>query len=423
MTETTASFPKKLNGIFQPYRYKVAYGGRGSGKSWAFARALLIQAAQTPLRVLCAREVQKSIKQSVHTLLVDQIQALNLGQFYNVTETQISGINGSTFSFAGLANHTVESIKSFEGCDRCWIEEAQTVSKKSWDILIPTIRAPNSEIWVSLNPDLDTDETYQRFVLNTPPDSLIVKINYPDNPWFPDVLEKERQHCLNVDIKGYSNIWEGVPKTVVDGAIFAEELQAMIDDHRITHVKHDPFLKAHAIFDLGWNDAMTIIVAQRSGSECRIIHYIEESFQTLDWYSSELKKLPFNWGKIWLPHDGVTKDYKTGKSAAEIMTAQGWDVEVIPVGDVEHGIKLMRMLLPHVWMDQNNTKRLQECLKRYRRSINSTTQQPGGPLHDEYSHGADAFRYLATCIDSLKNDNIKRKKHHDSGRPGSWMSY
>ena len=117
--ETIARFPPKLKGLFSPYRYKVAYGGRGSGKSWAFARALLIQAAERPLRVLCCREVQKSIKQSVHTLLVDQIQALNLGYFYTVTETAIKGLNGSEFYFAGLAQHTVESIKSFESCDRC----------------------------------------------------------------------------------------------------------------------------------------------------------------------------------------------------------------------------------------------------------------------------------------------------------------
>ena len=421
--ETIARFPPKLKGLFSPYRYKVAYGGRGSGKSWAFARALLIQAAERPLRVLCCREVQKSIKQSVHTLLVDQIQALNLGYFYTVTETAIKGLNGSEFYFAGLAQHTVESIKSFESCDRCWIEEGQTVSKKSWDILIPTIRAPDSEIYVSLNPDLDTDETYKRFVLDPPPNSFVVKINYDENPWFPAVLEQERLHCLNVDPKGYENIWLGKPKTVVDGAIYADEYQNMLDEHRITLVKHDPMLKAHCVFDLGWNDSMAIIVTQRSGSECRIIHYIEESHQTLDWYSAELRKLNYNWGKMYLPHDAVTKDYKTGKSAAEIMTALGWEVEVIPVGDVEHGIRLGRMLFPRLWMDKVKTFRLQECLKRYRRSINATTNQPGGPLHDEYSHGADAFRYLATCVDSMRNDNLKRKKEYDNGRAGNWMSY
>lgn len=419
--ETTVNFPPKLKNIFEPYRYKIAYGGRGSGKSWAFARALLLQGAERPLRILCAREVQKSIKQSVHTLLVDQIQALELGYFYTVTESEVRGLNGTIFSFAGLASHTVESIKSFEGCDRCWIEEAQTVSKKSWDILIPTIRKPESEIWVSMNPDLDTDDTYTRFVVNNPDDSLLLKINWSDNPWFPQVLDKERLHCKAHDPKSYENIWEGKPKTVVDGAIYADEYQQLVDEHRITKVTYDPVLKVHCVFDLGWNDAMTIIMVQKSGSEARIIDYIEESHQTLDWYSNTLKQRPYNWGKLYLPHDAVTKDYRTGKSAEEIMTQLGWSVEIVPIGDVEHGIRLSRMLFPRVWMDKEKTVRLQECLKRYRRAINATTNQPTSPLHDEYSHGADAFRYLATAIDSMRNDNIKRRREHDYG-VGSWMS-
>jgi len=420
-TETVAKFPPILRGIFEPYRYKITYGGRGSGKSWAFARALLLQGAERPLRILCAREIQKSIKQSVHTLLVDQLQALGLGYFYTITESEIRGLNGTTFSFAGLASHTVESIKSFEGCDRCWIEESQTVSKKSWDILIPTIRKPDSEIWVSMNPNLDTDDTYVRFVINKPDDSLLLKINWSDNPWFPEVLDKERLHCKAHNPKDYDNIWEGKPKTVVDGAIYADEFQALIDDHRITRVSHDPVLKTHCVFDLGWNDAMTIIMVQKSGSEARIIDYIEESHQTLDWYSNTLRQRNYNWGKVYLPHDAVSKDYRTGKSAAEIMTQLGWSVEIVPIGDVEHGIRLSRLLFPRVWMDKEKTARLQECLKRYRRSINATTNQPTSPLHDEYSHGADAFRYLATAVDSMRNDNIQRKRNLDQGA-GSWMS-
>jgi phage terminase large subunit len=422
MSQTVAKFPPKLKGLFNPARYKVLYGGRGSGKSYAAASALLIEAAQKPLRVLCAREVQKSLKQSVHTLLVDQIQTLNLGYFYTVTESEIRGINGSVFTFSGLASHTVESIKSMANINRCWVEESQSVSKKSWEILIPTIRAPDSEIWITMNPDLDTDETYVRFILNPPPDTFIVNLNWSDNPWFPLVLEKERQHCLKSDPKSYANIWDGKPKTVVDGAIYADEFQEMVDQHRINLVTHDPMLKAHCIFDLGWNDSMTIIVAQRAGSEVRIIDYIQESFHTLDWYSNELKKRPYNWGKVWLPHDGVTKDYKTGKSALDIMTALGWNCEIIPIGEVEHGIRLARMLFPRLWMDKEKTTLLQECLKRYRRAINSTTGQPTGPLHDEYSHGADAFRYLATCVDMLKNDNIIKRRRADDYRTGDWMS-
>src|SRR5690606_19695553 len=164
-----AEFPSKLKPLFQPYRYKVAYGGRGATKSWGFARALLIQGAQRKLRILCTREVQKSIKDSVHSLLSDQIQAMGLGHIYQVLQTEIRGVNGTEFLFAGLSTQTVESIKSYEGVDICWVEEARAVSKRSWSILIPTIRKEGSEIWVSFNPELDTDETYVRFVVNPPP--------------------------------------------------------------------------------------------------------------------------------------------------------------------------------------------------------------------------------------------------------------
>ena len=177
MTTEHIKIPEKLIPVFQGTAdVRGSYGGRGSGKSWSMARALLIQAANKPSRVLCAREIQKSIKQSVHTLLNDQIQLLGLGAFYEVLEAEIRGMNGSSFSFTGLATNTVESIKSFEGCDIVWVEEAQSVSGKSWDVLVPTIRKPGSEIWITLNPQLESDETYQRFIANPPPDSVVVEM-------------------------------------------------------------------------------------------------------------------------------------------------------------------------------------------------------------------------------------------------------
>ena len=213
-------FPRKLQCLFKPKRLKVLHGGRGSGKSWAVARALLVIGAQKPLRILCAREVQKSIKDSVHRLLSDQIQAMGLGAFYEVLETEIRGKNGTLFLFAGLAQHTVESIKSFEGVDIVWPEEAQVVTKRSWDVLTPTIRKEGSEIWITLNPDMETDETYKRFVLGRPEesdDAFVVQMNWRDNPWFPSVLEKERQDTMVRDPENYQNIWEGQPKRVAEG--------------------------------------------------------------------------------------------------------------------------------------------------------------------------------------------------------------
>jgi phage terminase large subunit len=406
--KVNATFPDKLDFLFEPHRYKVAYGGRGSGKSWSFARALLIKAANEPTRVLCAREIQKSIKQSVHTLLNDQIQALGLGAFYEVLEAEIRGINGSTFSFTGLATNTVESIKSFEGCDIVWVEEAQTVSKKSWDILIPTIRKPNSEIWVSFNPNIDTDDTYKRFVVEPPENAKVVKVNYTDNPWFPEVLEIERQHSLKTN-PDYANIWEGDCKAAVDGAIYSNEIREAQEEGHITNVPYDPMLKVHVVMDLGWNDSMSVILCQKGVSDLRIIGYIEDDHRTLDSYSAQLKNLPYNWGQMFLPHDGQSKDFKHGISAEDIMRKLGWDIRIVPKQDIESGIKLARMNFHRIYFDKS-ANRLVECLKNYRRSINSATNEPGAPLHDEFSHGADAFRYLCTSIDAMKNESWSREK-------------
>lgn len=403
-------FPEKLRFLFEPTRYKVAYGGRGGAKSWGFARALILLGAKEKLRILCAREVQKSIQQSVHQLLSDQIQALGLGAFYEILQSEIRGVNGTQIAFAGLSSYTVESIKSFEGVDICWVEEAQAVSKKSWDILIPTIRKPNSEIWVSFNPDLDTDETYVRFVENTPDNCHVVKINYSDNPWFPKVLEAERLHTKNVDPKGYLNIWEGECKAAADGAIYADEIVQAQEKKRVCNVPYDPAFKVHVIFDLGWNDSMSIILAQRHLSEVRVIGYIEDDHKTLDYYSATLKDLKYNWGDLFLPHDGEQKDYKYGKSAQEIMQDLGWNVKIIPRADIEQGIKQARMMFPRIYFDKNSTVRLLQCLKNYKRRINQITGEAGEPLHDEYSHGADCFRYLAVSAERMSNDEWGSQK-------------
>jgi phage terminase large subunit len=400
--QPTIKFPDKLEFLFEPHRYKVAYGGRGSGKSWGFARALITLGANKPLRILCAREVQKSIKQSVHQLLSDQIQALGLGSFYEILESEIRGQNGTQISFAGLATNTVESIKSFEGVSIVWVEEGQSVSKRSWDILIPTIRKEGSEIWVSFNPDVDTDDTYQRFVVNPPDNAMVAKINYSDNPWFPDVLEQERLHSLahNPD---YKNIWEGECKAAVDGAIYANEIREAQENGRITTVPYDPMLKVHVVMDLGFNDSMSIILCQRGVADVRVIGYIEDNHRTLDSYSSEIRALNYNWGQMFLPHDGKTKDFKYGLSAEDIMRKQGWDVRIIPIASIESGIKLARMHFHKCYFDKS-VNRLLDCLKHYRRTINTATNEPGAPLHDEYSHGADAFRYMATSLEQMKNE-------------------
>ena len=401
--EISADFPAKLSFLDEPYRYKVAYGGRGSGKSWGFARALLALAVKHKLRILCAREVQRSIKQSVHQLLSDQIQSMGFGQYYNVLENEIRCVSGSQINFTGLANNTVESIKSFEGVDIVWVEEAQTVSKKSWDILIPTIRKPDSQIWVTFNPDLDSDDTYKRFVIDTPDNAKVVKVNWSDNPWFPKVLDAERLHA-KANNPDYENIWEGECKSAVDGAIYADEIREAQEQGRVTNVPYDPMLKVHVVMDLGWNDSMSIILCQKGLADLRVIGYIEDDHRTLDSYSAQLKDLQYNWGQMYLPHDGQSKDFKYGISAEDIMRKQGWDIRIVPKLDIESGIKISRMNFHKVYFDKS-ANRLIDCLKHYRRNINATTNEPTAPVHDEYSHGADAFRYLCVSADKMTNES------------------
>lgn len=416
-------FPAKLKPLFQPCRYKVLHGGRGSGKSWGVARALLLQGAADRLRILCTREIQKSLKDSVHALLSDQIGAMGLGSFYEILESEIRGKNGTVILFAGLQQHTVESIKSFEGCDRVWIEEAQTVSGKSWDVLIPTIRKPGSELWITLNPQLESDETYQRFIAIPPPGAMVAQMNYTDNPWFPAVLEAERQHAQKtMKAEKYAHIWDGRCMPAVEGAIYFDEVSKAEADGRITRVAPDRLLRTHAIWDLGWNDSMSIIIAQRSASELRVVDYIEDSHKKLSDYVDMLNAKPYSWGQDWLPHDGFSRDYKTGKSAEEMLKAMGRKVSRTPNMDIEGGIKAAREVFERVWFDKEKTVRLVECLKRYRRNIGQKTGEAGSPLHDEFSHGADAFRYLALVADQLTNNDRKKAKINLDEPAGSWMS-
>lgn len=418
MEQPTSRFPAWAKFLFEPYRTKVAHGGRGSGKSWAFARALIAMSVAEPLRILCTREIQKSIKESVHRLLTDQIEEMGLGGEFDVLETEIRCRNGSVFFFAGLQSHTVTSIKSYEGCDIVWIEEAQTVCKKSWDILIPTIRKPGSEIWITMNPILDTDETWTRFVVNKAPNSYVRQVNWSDNPWFPDVLEQERVHAkATMPEDDYNNIWEGMCRSAVEGAIYANEVQIAYREERVRPVPYDPRLKVSTVWDLGWADSMTIILVQKGVAELRVIGYIEESQRTLDWYAGELNKLNYNWGYDYIPHDGFHKDFKTGQTTAEILRRFKRKVKPIPKLTVEQGIKAARMLFPRVYFDKVKTERLMECLKRYRRGVPEKTGEPGAPVHDEYSHGADSWRYLAVVAEQLSNEDSGTGPMISSYRP------
>lgn len=190
-------------------RYFALLGGRGSAKSYSVAATLILRAASKPLRILCAREIQKSIKDSVKRLLDDTIERAGLQGFFVSTDTEIRGQNGSLILFAGLRSN-IDSIKSMEGIDICWVEEAQTVSQASLDILIPTIRKPSSQIYFTWNPKNQTDPVDAMFVGETkPPKTIFLRVNWDNNPWFPDVLKAEMEYDRGRDVDKYNHVWLG----------------------------------------------------------------------------------------------------------------------------------------------------------------------------------------------------------------------
>ena len=325
--EIIHELPAKLIPLRNPKRYKVLYGGRGGSKSWGIARQLLLDGYDKPLRILCAREFQSSIRESVHRLLADQIYSMGLDGFYEIQNAVIRGKNGTEFGFEGL-KHNVTKIKSYEGADRVWVEEAQAVSRASWNILIPTIRKPHSEIWMSFNPELDTDETYQRFVVNPPEDSIVIKLNYSDNPWFPQVLRDEMEDMKRKDFATYLNIWEGECRPALEGAVYANELRLATEQKRISNVPYTAESGVKAFLDIGWADNTSIWFAQKLGMEYRLIDYYENSQYPIEHYLRTMQSRGYIYDTVYLPHDARAKSLQTGRSIEEIVRNTGFNVNV-----------------------------------------------------------------------------------------------
>jgi phage terminase large subunit len=437
LSPSLARFPAKLRFLFKPKRYKVLYGGRGAAKSWGVARALLIQAMQKKLLILCAREFQNSIEDSVHKLLSDQIEKMGLSKFYTIKNNEIEGSNGSRFIFRGLKMN-VNSIKSFEAVDIVWVEEAQTVSKNSWDVLIPTIRRPNSEIWATFNPLLETDATYQFFVVNTPKDCELVKLNWSDNPFFDadgGILRSAMEHARNTDPDAWLNVWEGHCRNTLDGAIYAKELRQATADGRITKVPYDPIKGVSTVWDLGFSDATAIWFVQRIGFETRLIDFLEVRQTTV----AEILRMMQDSSKSYvydcdfLPHDAQAKTLAAhGKSIEQLLRAAGRKVKIVPKLSVTDGINAARTVFANCWFDQVKCADGLNALRHYRFDVDPETGKfSKNPVHDDYSHAADAFRYLsiairdpATVSGGPKLTPVARQRYVYSGQRGAstgWM--
>lgn len=418
--EVEARFPRKLQFLFEPCRYKVAHGGRGGAKSWSFADALLIQGAKEPLRIGCFREFQNSISESVHQLLSQQITKLGLDGFYTVQNASIKGANGTEFIFAGL-RHNITKIKSLEGLDRAWVEEAESVSKASWETLIPTIRKEGSEIWISFNAKLATDETYQRFVVKPPANAKVVKINWSDNPWFPEVLRIEKDDLKERDPDAYLNVWEGHPRLTLDGAVYAAELRKATEEGRICRVPYDSSKPVHTAWDLGHADMTSIWFFQVAGlGELRVIDFYENRGQKMPHYLVMLQNKGYVYGTDYLPHDADSEHLAAAKSIAGQARDAGRTVRVLERTSVALGINTARTLFANMYFDVDKCADGLQSLRHYRYDVDEITGDwSREPVHDNASHAADAFRYMAVAFREPKR---LVKKPVVQIQRGSWMS-
>ena len=393
-----------------PLRHLLFKGGRGSAKSHTVARIIAQVIKALGVRCLCARETQKSIDESVKQLLEDCIHDLGYDEDFDKQKLITQCKNGGQAIYAGLRQQDVNKLKSLERIQLAWCEEAHVLSEHSLDVLAPTIRQENSVIIYSYNPELDDDPVHARFATEPQDDVCVVTLNYRDNPWFPEVLERERQRDYDRDKTPgkykYHWIWEGHTLPAVEGAIFANEVSRFEDEGRIMPLDYDPKGRVHVVMDLGYG-VMTAALVQKFASTVQFIGYYELTHSTYHDLTLELQKLPYRWGKVFMPHDAAHRDPKYGKSHTEVMEELGWDVASIPQIGVENYIEAGRSLFGNAYMsNRDEMKALRRCLKRWRYQISETdtgSKKTHPPMKDEFSHGGETWCYTAVVADQLDN--------------------
>lgn len=399
--------PKALEFLFAPARYKVAYGGRGGAKSWSFVRALITRAWQKRTRILCTREIQDSIKDSVHQLIKDQIATLGLDDFFSVKEKSIVGANGSEFIFEGL-RYNINTIRSKEGIDICAVFEAANVSKNSWEVLIPTVRKDGSEIWIEFNPELDTDETYKRFVLKPPTGAVVKKISWRDNPWFPQVLQQELEDLRTRDPDAYLNVWEGNCRVTLEGAVYANELRKAVEDGRICRVPYNEELPVNTFWDLGWADCTSILFAQKVGFEYALIDAYQNRLQKLPHYLQALQARGYVYGTHYLPHD-AEHEMLGAKSIRKQMEGAGMKVITMERPKTKQlGINAVRTVFGRLNIDEVRCADALQAWRHYSYEIDEHGQWSKEPKHDENSHYADALQTLGQSIGATGKPKIEQ---------------
>lgn len=404
--------------LLDPARYKGAHGGRGSAKSHFFGELASEDALRYPgdfgegLRMVCIREVQKSLKESAKRLIEDKLRkfGLNESQGFKVYKDVIETPRDGLIIFQGMKDHTADSIKSLEGFHRAWIEEAQTFSAHSLELLRPTIRAPNSEIWASWNPSRPTDPV--DLMLrgpNKPTGAVVVESNWANNPWFPKELEQERLDSKANDPDRYGHIWEGEYARVYEGAYYASHIEAAEREGRIGHVAHDPLLSKFAYWDIGGTgdkaDFVAIWVCQFVGDELRVLNHYEAQGQEFSEHVGWFRANGYEDVTCKLPHDGKKHDTVYKVTPESYLREAGFAVDVLPnigAGAAMKRVEATRRVFPSVRFNKDTTGAGREALAWY----HEKRRDDGyglGPEHDWSSHSSDAFGEM--CADFLNSKN------------------
>jgi phage terminase large subunit len=413
--------------IFGPSRYRAAYGGRGSGKSHFFAEQLVHECLLNPgTRAVCIREVQKSLKESAKRLIEDKLGHLGLGESdgFRVLTDRIDTPGGGVVIFQGMQDHTAESVKSLENFRIAWCEESQSLSARSLGLLRPTIRAEGSELWFSWNPTRKSDPVDQMFRGGElPTGATVVKANWSDNPWFPSVLEQERTDCARSQPDQYPHIWEGDYATVLTGAYYAAAISEAKAQGRIGKVQPDPLMQTRAFWDIGFNDATSIWIAQFVGREIRVLDYYEAQGQPLAAHLDWLRSRGWSGVLCVLPHDGAHGNAVTGIRFEDHVRESGFKAETIAnmgKGAAMKRIETTRRLFPSIWFNAETTHPGIDALGWYHEKRDEARNIGLGPDHDWSSHAADAFGLMCVAYEAPREKLKVRERAYVSN--GSWMS-
>jgi len=326
MTTLVAEVPRKLKPLLIPMRYKGAYGGRGGAKSHFFAEEVILRCYERPSRVACIREVQKSIKDSVKQLLSDKITKFGLDDQFEVLDSEIRGKNGSMVIFVGMQSYNAHNIKSLEGYDVAWVEEAQTLSQHSLDLLRPTLRKEGSELWFSWNPRFKTDPVDAFFRRHPRDNALAVEVNWSDNPWFRETeLFQDMLDDYAEDEDKADHIWGGAYGNL-QGAVLSKWINRARREGRIHNgVKFDPRgAPVEISTDIGYRDTATWWFWQRMINGFRVFDCLHDNgLDADDWTEIIRERLVHHGitdrmlGKIWMPPDATAKTFQSKHSSIE----------------------------------------------------------------------------------------------------------